>query len=255
MLPPSAVDVTRVYSSQALLERYLPTGAIAASGVTTRESGIVLVSDATDLIKRWSRRFDNAASAKGFEVPFPDISAVNPTTPEECVSWVTNSVVAQIRSINAFGGNRKQGVVEHYEKIAREELKELVANPSNIGNGRVSCDGGHAPESLTKDPNVDGYGKLYANYYKLANRNIISDSIRFVTATGKMVSRPEGAPFSIAFGDYSVPYPAEGIIFFANDSAILQAVGAGGGIVYDFSFHKLDWGQAHETTFPGQRSS
>ena len=253
-LPPTAVDVTRVYTKQSLLVRYLPSGAIAASGVTTPSTGIVLVSDVVDLIRRWSRKFDNAAAARGFEVPFPDISATNPTTPEVCVSWVTDSVVSEIRAIGAFG-NRKPGPVTQYATKAMNDLKELLAIPSTIGYGRVSCDDGHAPELLNKVPSVDGYGKLYANYYQLANRNIIADSIRFVKADGSMVRRPEGAPFSLAFGDFSVPYASEGIIFIANEAAILSAVGVGGGVVYDFSFHKLDWGQAHETVFPSQRSS
>lgn len=245
-LSPTAVDVQRVYTSLALVQRYVPAAAIAGSADTTPGPGKVLRTDLTDIIFRYSRLFDDIASAKGFETPFPDISATNPSTPQRCVMEVTQAVVGDVRAICGFG-NRKTGAITQYYDEAAKSMAALLENPKSIGYGRVSSDGTHLPEPLDR--------RLFANLYQFHNRNILADSIRFVDEDGNQVRHPDGRPFSLAYADYDVHNAAEGLVYLWNEAAILSAVGVNGGVVYDFSWHKLDWGQSHPTPMPGERYS
>lgn len=246
---PSGTDSLAVYTSRSIVQRYLPTDALAATGDVTPASGKILATDLTDLIREWSRRFDDETRGVGLEVPFPDVSRTNPRLPDLCRAIVTDFVVGECRTILAFG-NRKQNSVTHYTDKARKALDDLLEHPKKIGYGQVTCEGGAAPESLTKIAAADGYGKMFANFYQFANRNLLPDTIRFVTSAGNTVLRPDGLPFSMATADYFVESAAESLVWLNNEAQILASIGTGGGVIYRFSWLKLDWGQSHPTRIP-----
>lgn len=241
---PSGRDPSAVYTSQSLVERYLPSGAIAGTADTVRANGKVIVSDLTDIIRRCSRKLDGALTPKGFEVPFPDISATNPRPPDLAIEIVTWDVVGEVRTILQHGNRQKQSV-RYYLDLAKETLDDLLANPLKIGRGRVST-----PELLTKTASTDQYGKMVSPYYRVANRNIIADSLRFVNAAGAEVCRPDGLPFMYG-SDYSIENQAQGLLWLYNEAQILAQTGTGGGVVYEFSWRKLDWGQTGTETVQG----
>ena len=142
-LAPAGKDIVAVYTSQSLVQRYLPTGGIAADDDVIAGAGKILVTDLTSIIREQSRIFDGEASSKGFEVPFPTVSATNPRTPEPCTDIVTKMVVAECRSILAFG-NRKGAASTDYRRRAREDMRDLLANPKRMGFGQVSTEGSAA---------------------------------------------------------------------------------------------------------------
>jgi hypothetical protein len=241
---PSGQDTAAVYTSQSLVQRYLPTGAIAEPEDTLASSGKVIVSDLTDLIRKWSRKVDGSLRSKGFEVPFPTITATNPRPPDPVVDIVTYYVVGEVRSILKFG-NRSASSVKYYLERADEMLDDLLENPRTIGYGRVTT-----TEILTKSITADQYGKMTATYYRLSNRNVIEDTLRFVNSAGKEVFRSDGLPFNLR-RDYDFVSQAEGTIILFNEPEILSQTGSGGGVVYEFSWRKLDWGQAHPPSLTG----
>lgn len=241
---PSGQDTSAVYTSQSLVQRYLPTGAIAGTADVTQAAGKVLVSDLTDLIRKWSRKVEGSLRSKGFEVPFPTITATNPRPPDPVVDIVTYYVVGEVRSILKFG-NRSSSSVKYYLEQADTMLDNLLENPRTIGYGRVST-----PELLTKSITTDQYGKMTATYYRLGNRNVIEDTLRFVNSTGREVFRPDGLPFDLR-RDYDFISQSEGVIILFNEPDILTQTGVSGGVVYEFSWRKLDWGQAHPSSLTG----
>lgn len=247
---PAGKDIVAVYTSQNLVQRYLPVGGIADAGDTTPGAGKILVSDLTSIIREQSRIFDGEAGAAGFEVPFPNVTATNPRTPEPCTDIVTKMVVAECRSILAFG-NRKNAAPTDYRKVARTEMRELLRNPKRMGFGQVSTESGATPELLTKVASTDQYGVTQSSIYRLRNRNLMQSSLRFVRSTGVEVFRSDGFPFSVALGDYAIMSQSESLIILYNEAEILNAVGAGGGVVYRFSWHRMSFGQSHAQNFPG----
>lgn len=246
-LAPVAQDVTAVYTSRALVERWLPAGAITTNADSA--SGKVNTTDLTNLILRASRRLDADLMSHGFAAPFPTITASNPATPDKVVEIATYRVVGEVRSILAHG-NRKQGGARQYLDMATDALEALIERPASIGYGRVTT----ADDFLTKVFGTSSaqYGRMNGQVYRLRNRNVVPGSLRFVTSAGVEVSRPEGYPFTEGV-DFAIVDAAEGVVALFNESAIIAAVGASGGAVYDVSWRRLDFGRSHGPTVTGVR--
>lgn len=227
----NAKDDASVYTDADHFSRYIPSGSIPDDSV----------------IREWSRHVDGRLRAKGFCVPFPAIAANNPKTPPDIVRAVSYFVAAEQRNIIKFG-NRKAAGPSTYLKLAEDLLDRIISDPASLGVGRVS----EPEDTLAQIASVDGaqYGKLQSPYFRLKNRNLMADTLRFVDSTGAEVFRPEGYPF-IQGQDWEVHSYAEGVIAVFSESQVRSAIGADGGIVYECSWHDLSWGQSHTTRIPG----
>jgi len=240
---PTGTDQTNVFTTSALVQRYIPVGAITSGSPA---SGKVTSADLTDIIARRSKYVGNILASKGFAYPFVDISHTNPSPPEAVISIVTDFVVADCRAILRHG-NRKSGATNYYLNKAKDDLKHLLENPMTIGYGKISTP---EPLTLVAGDLTNQYGKLTANYYRLANRNLRLDSLRFVKSDGTEAFRTDGLPFDYG-RDWQVVDYAESVILILNESMVLAQIGSGGGVVYECSWRNLKYGQAHPQPITG----
>lgn len=242
---PTGTDVAVAYTSQAIVERYLPLNAIT-DAVSASGSGKVTTDDLTTIINEQSRVIDGRLWGIGYQVPFPAIAATNPQTPRPIVLLCSYLVAAEVRTVLKHG-NRKTPSASAYGERAEALFEQLESGKGHIGYGRVS-----SPENfnVTASSGTNQYGKLTANYYRLKNPGLRPNSLRFVKSTGVEAFRSDGLPFDYG-RDWSIVSHAQSVIALFNEASIIDAIGSGGGAVYEFSWRRLDWGQAHPTPLYG----
>lgn len=235
---PSGTDVSVAYTTQALVQRYVPAGSF--SDVDPPRAGTISTIDLAAMMREHSRIVDARLAAVGVEVPFPAAGATNPECPPIVQRIVTFLVAGEVRMI-AAAGNRQNVTGSTYSKQAEEQLKAVEAKPSLLGRGRVLT-----PELFDVDARTEQRGNLIGQMVRLRNRNVIPDTIRFADSTGREVLRPEGLPIQEGLSWATISAP-ESIIMLLERSMILAQCGTNGGVIYEFSWRKLDWGQ---TGFP-----
>ncbi len=251
MQGPTGNDLSSVsYTSQALVERKLPTGAIITG--STPASSKILQSVLLDIIARWSRRIDAELWDLGFQTPFPDVAASAPAPPHRVVELVTEYVAAECREILAQG-NRMAGAAKAWRSDADALLAEIKARPNALGYVRVTT-----PEDFTvqvgsgTSPSYREAGLMQGVWYRLKNRNVDRHSVRFVRSDGSEAVSGRGTGFLPRI-DWEMISPAEGTFAIYNNEILsaVAALGATGGVVYEYGWRRLDWGQTGQNPLQG----
>lgn len=234
---PTGSDVSTPYTTAALVGRWLPdayqTAQLAGQG-TSNVKGKVSIDDITDLINDRSREVDGRLWKAGARTPFPSITATNPQTPRIVNEVVTYLVAADIAAIIKFG-QRGAEKSKSLGEMAEEGLAKIEKNPHSLGRVRVTT-----PEVFTGQMASGSVqtGLMISNQFRLKNRDVIAKSVRFTTSDGTEALRPEGLPFIYGY-DWKMISPAQGLFWILN-TQILTAVGASGGVVYDWGWVRLD---------------
>lgn len=239
-------DVAVNYTTQALIQQDLPAAFLTSQAVNAGPSntpGLLSIDDLTDMIRNYSRQIDGRLWRR-FQVPFPDVTATSPRLPdpirEICTAWCSD----RIRVILALG-NRRAPDVEWAERRAAYLLAELEANPNHLGKVRV-----RTPENPFVQVGTgtgSGYneaGQMASVWYRLKNRNVDFSTLRFVREDGSEAFRPDELPFG-PWLDWARMNAAEGTLAVFNIGqiqTIINLLGPGGGVIYEWSWRKFEYG-------------
>lgn len=247
---PTGNDEAAVYSSAALVDRWLPPNYIVAGSGPSSTKGKVTSDDITDMIDEHSRRIDARLWKAGLQTPFPTVSASSPKLPRLIRRACTLLVASDIAQLIKYGG-RIPSRAGRLAKDAEAILKGIEEAPHSLGKVRVTT-----PENFTQavSSGVREAGGMLGFWYRLANINVSPKSLRFVTratadATPVEVLRPDGFPF-IHGADWEWVSAAQGVFVLAN-TQILTAMGQYGGAVYQWGWVRLDRFQLKLAGIPG----
>ncbi len=262
--PATGTDLAVVYTNQNFVERWLPRGNTNTSwGYLTSQAagtgpsntpGLLSIDDLTELIWSCSRWVDSQLH-KRFYTPFPAIARLtavtsgvispsNPTLPMQIRDLCTTKVCEAIWQILEMG-NRREPQVEWMLRSSHAMVDLLNHDPSSLGIIQV-----RTPEQFQN--HACGFGSPYSEtglmtgvWYRLANRNVMPDSLRLVRSDGYEAFRSDGLPFGNLM-DYGFLDAAQGTIGFYNNGGIIASIQAvlsnGGGVIYDWSWERLDYG-------------
>lgn len=248
----TGTDVATVYTTRALVapwvggDDYVTDQADGAG--PSDEIGKLSPDDLADRILHWSREADGKLWSFGFQTPFPAVTATNPRLPFRVRELVTMRVAAQVRAEIKMGSTQTENAVKIREMADAIEA-ELKAAPHSLGRVEVrTVERVFAYQVGTAGSNV---GLMHSNIYRLANRNVYGDSVRFVDSTGAEVYDPSGMGFRHG-SDFKMLSEAQGTIIIVN-SAISSRVGSGGGVQYDYSWVRFDRFNTRQASIQGVR--
>src|ERR1019366_4469807 len=136
---PTGQDVTVVYTSQALIQRYMPKGSGSGWGYLTTQAvndgpsnvpGLISIDDLTDIIDDESRQLEGELSSR-FYTPFPDVAATSPKLPKVVREICTHRVAHRILEVLHFG-NRQAPTVGYLESKGQIKTLGLLEDPNSI---------------------------------------------------------------------------------------------------------------------------
>lgn len=247
---PTGNDVAAVYTTAALVDRWLPSNYVVAGTGPSSTKGKVTSDDITDMIEEHSRSIDARLWKAGLQTPFPNVDATNPKLPRQIRRACSLLVASDIAMLIKFG-SRTASRASRLKKDAEAIITSLEQNPHGLGKVRVTT-----PEAFTTpvSSGVREAGAMIGLWYRLANTNVSPKSLRFVTrsaadAPAVEVLRPDGFPF-IHGADWEWVSAAQGVIAVAN-TQILNAIGQYGGVVYEWGWVRLDRYQLKLPSIPG----
>lgn len=228
--------ITTPYTTAARVARWLPNEYLTdqeEGDGPSDQTGFVSPDDVADLINTRSREIDGLLDDAGLRVPFPSILDAGTLLPAEVTKAVSMMVAIDIRAIIKYGEHGSENSDE-LDKRVKEFVARIKKNPHTIGRIAVTTVEDFRRQATPANP----AGLLEAGVYRTVNRDVIASSVRFVNASGQEVLRSTGRPFRHGV-DWKMISGAQGTFCFLNSTA-LSELGAGGGIVYEWSFVRLD---------------
>ena len=239
-VPPTADDSAVAYTVADDVLAELPSNFAWAATATPCQT---TAAQAAAMIIGYSRELDGHLASK-FMVPFPASTATSPQCPDVVRRIVTYRVAARVRS-RLLGGSYQAKTVQEYVKEADALEKGVCDKPSSMGFGRVTTPENVFLQAGQGTPYSEA-GMLTGPWYRLKNRNLKINSLRFARSNGSEAFRSEGLPFCERMGDWAVINYAQSLIAIYNIGMITvacAALGGTGGVVYEFSWQRLDRGQ------------